>query len=145
MLSHTKLKLCHDDKKDIQYVVLVRDESLASIRDLRARHIPLLNDILRRCPPMLEEIYGIPVKKLRIFVQYHPQFYRFHVLLNHIENEVGCSTERGHLVSDIVQNLEMDGEYYCNRTLAYKIRSDDSLYHAMQMVEMVTLPLLEGT
>ena len=43
------------------------------------------------------------------------------------ENEVGCSVERGHLVSDIIQNLEMDSNYYTKRMLTYKLKKGSPL------------------
>jgi hypothetical protein len=35
--------------------------------------------------------------------------------------------ERGHLLSDIIQNLEMDGDYYKKRTITFKLPINDKL------------------
>lgn len=44
-----------------------------------------------------------------------------------MENEVGCSVERGHLVSDIIQNIAMDSQYYTKRMLTYKLKKGSPL------------------
>ena len=46
---------------------------------------------------------------LRIFVHYPPQFYHFHVHFTNVSVDVGVSTERAHLLDDIIENLERTG------------------------------------
>lgn len=107
----------HDPKAldDLYCLVIVKQAGLASIRDLRAAHIGMLKDVMIQCPKVIEEIYGVQKNQLRVFFHYQPQFYHLHIHITRLENEIGCQVERGHLVSDVIQNLEMDGEYYLNR------------------------------
>jgi len=35
---------------------------------------------------------------------------------------VGCCCERAHLLSDVIQNLQMDSDFYCKRTISYKLK-----------------------
>mmetsp|Transcript_309 Transcript_309/g.590 ORF Transcript_309/g.590 Transcript_309/m.590 type:complete len:84 (-) Transcript_309:1225-1476(-) len=56
-----------------------------------------------------------------LYKQYH-----FHVHFTRLENEVGCSVERGHLVSDVIQNLLLE-DYYKKRTITYKLKKGTAL------------------
>jgi hypothetical protein len=46
-----------------------------------------------------------------------------------LENEIGSTVERGHLLSDIIQNLEMDDLYYQKRTITYKVKKLSPLHN----------------
>ena len=76
----------------------------------------------------IKKIYGLEISQVWFFVHYHPQFYHFHVHFTRLENEVGCEVEKGHLVSDIVQNLDMDSDYYTKRMISFRLRTTDNLY-----------------
>jgi m7GpppX diphosphatase len=110
----------------------VKDGGIASLRDLNSKHIPVLQSIVKDGSDAIENIYGVQRNQLRIFVHYHPQFYHFHVHFTRLENEIGCQVEKGHLVSDIVQNLQMNGEFYSKRTISYKLPINDRLYACMK-------------
>lgn len=118
----------HECTVDLYCLAIVKDGSIASLRDLRSRHLPMLRSILTECPIAIEETYGVERDQLRIFVHYQPQFYHFHVHFTRLENEVGCQVERGHLLSDIVQNLELADDYYRKRTITFKLPVTDKLY-----------------
>jgi len=67
-----------------------------------------------------------------VFVHYQPQFYHFHVHFTRLENEVGCAVERGHLLSDVIQNLEFDEGYYCKRIITYKLKKGSPLQNLVE-------------
>jgi m7GpppX diphosphatase len=120
--------LGHKATEDLYCLAIVKSSALTSLRDLRSEHLPLLRSILTECPRVIEEVYGVPSHHLRIFVHYQPQFYQFHVHFTRLENEFGCQAERAHLLLDVVQNLELDDEYYAKKTISYKLRVNEKLY-----------------
>jgi m7GpppX diphosphatase len=122
----------HESVTDLYCLAIVKDGGITSLRDLNSRHIPLLQSIVNDGSEAIEKIYGVQRNQLRIFVHYQPQFYHFHVHFTRLWNEVGCQVERGHLLSDIIQNLQMDGEFYSKRTITYKLPMNDRLYTAMK-------------
>ena len=122
----------HPSVEDLYCLAIVKDGSLRSLRDLTAAHLPLLQAILTQAPATIRTIYGVEVDQLRIFVHYHPQFYHFHVHFTRLENEVGCQVERGHLLTDLIQNLQWRSDYYQQRTLTYKLPVTDQLYAKME-------------
>jgi m7GpppX diphosphatase len=121
--------------EDLYCLAIVKDSGIATIRDLREAHLPMLRDIQTRCPRVLEEVYGVPKNQLRIFLHYQPQFYHLHFHLTRLENGIGCEVERGHLLADVIQNLEMDGEYYVRRTITYKLRTNEALAKRLTQVQ----------
>jgi len=118
----------HPSTSDLYCLGIVKDSSITCIRDLRGHHIPLLKAMVKEGLAAIKSTYGVQVEnQIRIFVHYQPQFYHFHIHFTRLENEVGCSVERGHLVSDIIQNIEMDSQYYVKRMLTYKLKKGSPL------------------
>ena len=118
----------HKSVEDLYCLAIVKDSSIRSLRDLRQQHVPMLQSIITEGHQVIESIYGIKKDQLRIFVHYPPQFYQFHVHFTRLENEIGCQVERGHLVNDIIQNLNMDDEFYTKRVISYKVKTSSELY-----------------
>ena len=69
----------------------------------------------------IQSIYRVPRDQIQAFVHYLPQFYHFNMHFTLLKNEFGTTCERGHLLQDVIQNLEMDSEYYCQRVMTYKL------------------------
>jgi m7GpppX diphosphatase len=88
----------------------------------------MLQSILNEGPAAIEKVYGVKRKQLRVFVHYQPQFYHFHVHFTRLENDIGCQVERGHLLSDIIQNLEINRGFYLKRRITFKLPTNDQLY-----------------
>eukprot|EP00586_Coscinodiscus_wailesii_P016890 CAMPEP_0172510456 /NCGR_PEP_ID=MMETSP1066-20121228/228591_1 /TAXON_ID=671091 /ORGANISM="Coscinodiscus wailesii, Strain CCMP2513" /LENGTH=71 /DNA_ID=CAMNT_0013289393 /DNA_START=1 /DNA_END=212 /DNA_ORIENTATION=- len=65
---------------------------------------------------VIASVYGVDADNLRVFVHYQPQFYHFHVHFTRLENDTGVQVEKAHLLMDVIQNLETDGDYYKKRT-----------------------------
>lgn len=130
----------HESIADLYCLAIVKDGEIASLRDLRSKHVPVLQSIIRDGSAAIEKIYGVQRDQLRIFVHYQPQFYHFHVHFTRLENEIGCQVERGHLVADIIQNLEMDGDFYSKRTISYKLPINDNLCKLMNVKQDNTTP-----
>jgi len=125
----------HKSIEDLYCLAIVKDGSIASLRDLRGHHVAMLRAILELGNDTIKKVYGIPQDQVRVFVHYQPQFYHFHVHFTRLENEIGCQVERGHLLSDIIQNLEMDSEYYTKRTISYKLKTSSELYILLKKVK----------
>eukprot|EP00977_Amphora_coffeiformis_P005678 scaffold1192_cov169-Amphora_coffeaeformis.AAC.10 len=123
----------HETVVDLYCLAIVKDgAAIRTLRDLRRRHIPMLQSMLTEATATIEQVYGIPRNQLRIFAHYQPQFYHFHVHFTRLGNENGCQVERGHLVTDMIQNLELDDLFYAKRTISYKLPTNDKLYQQIQ-------------
>jgi len=112
----------HQSVEDLYCLGIVKVKGIATLRDLRGEHISMLKNLQKEGLKAIENIYGVASDQIRIFVHYQPQFYHFHVHFTRLENEIGSTVERGHLLVDIIQNLEMDSSFYEKRTIAYKLK-----------------------
>ena len=122
----------HESVVDLYCLGIIKQEGIASLRDLRKNHIPVLKAMKEEGLKVIEKVYGIKSDQIRVFVHYHPQFYHFHVHFTRLYNEIGSTVERGHLISDIIQNLALDSEYYSKRTITYKLSVSSPLYLLLQ-------------
>lgn len=123
----------HPSVEELYCLGITKRKGIASLRDLRREHIPMLKSMEEEGYEAIESIYGVKRDQIRCFVHYHPQFYHFHVHFTRLENEVGSTVERGHLVSDIIQNLEIDPLYYLKRTITYKLKKGNTLQNLIEM------------
>lgn len=122
----------HESTIDLYCLGIIKQKSIATLRDLTKDHIPILKSMKEEGLKTIENIYGVKKDQIRVFVHYHPQFYHFHVHFTRLHNEIGSQVERGHLISDIIQNLQLDGDYYAKRTISYKLKISSPLYLLMQ-------------
>jgi m7GpppX diphosphatase len=118
----------HSCVADLYCLGIAKVDGISCMRDLRSVHVPMLRSMERTGLDAIRDVYGVSEDQIRVYVHYPPQFYHFHVHYTRLENEVGCSVERGHLVSDIVQNLEMDDLYYTKRIVTYKLQRGSTLH-----------------
>jgi m7GpppX diphosphatase len=125
----------HESAEDLYCLAILKDGNISSLRDFRKEHISILRSILAKCPPVIQQVYGVPRDQLRIFIHYQPQFYHAHIHFTRLQNEGGAQVERGHLVKDVIQNLEMDPDYYTKRVITYKLNVTDPLYRLIQEFE----------
>ncbi|KAJ7720575.1 scavenger mRNA decapping enzyme [Mycena maculata] len=121
-------------------IAIVRDETLRSLRDLRAnRHISLLKTIRSEALAVAQERWGIERGGLRMLIHYQPSYYHFHVHIVNSNYEVGMSMIVGqaHLLEDVISLLELDegtpdGPGIFERlTLTYGLGEQHGLYTAM--------------
>ena len=101
-------------EEDLYCLGIVKKEkdssSIATLRDLRGKHIPMLNNLQKDGLAVIEKIYGIQSDQIRCYFHYQPQFYHFRVLFTRLENKIGAAVERGQLLIDIIQNLDLFSE-----------------------------------
>lgn len=108
------------------YCLGICKSGITCLRDLTSEHIPLLKAMMKEGLAAIKKTYGVDQDQIRVFIHYQPQFYHFHIHFTRLENEVGCSVERGHLVSDVIQNLFLE-DYYKKRTITYKLKKGTTL------------------
>lgn len=121
----------HESVADLYCLAILKDKGISSLRDLRGSHLNMLKGLLQDCPKVIAETYGVSPDRIRCFFHYQPQFNQAHIHFTRIQNEIGAQVERGHLVHDVIQNLEMDPDYYVKRTITYSLKISDPLYHRL--------------
>ena len=77
----------------------------------------------------IEEKYGVPRNQLRVYFHYQPSYYHLHFHFTHLHYDApGSGVTRAHLVSDVIDNIERDSDFYAKKTLAFALRSTEGLY-----------------
>lgn len=75
------------DRKNMETLylvaILVSDE-IASIRDLKASHIPMLKSIREKIVETVKQSFGLDSSQLKIYVHYQPSYYHFHIHVTHV-------------------------------------------------------------
>ncbi|KAM6969887.1 m7GpppX diphosphatase [Aplochiton taeniatus] len=113
---------------DLYLIAIVHRRDIKSLRDLTSQHLPLLRNIANKGEATILKRYGVPASKLRVYLHYQPSYYHLHVHFTALSYEApGCGVERAHLLSDVVQNLQADPQYYSKRSLSFPLRADDGL------------------
>ncbi|KAI4875906.1 hypothetical protein NFI96_009886 [Prochilodus magdalenae] len=113
---------------DLYLIAIVHRRDIKSLRDLSADDLPLLNNIRQKGLEAVQKRYDVRPSKLRVYLHYQPSYYHLHVHFTSLDYEApGCGVERAHLLSDVIQNLQADPQYYHSRTLTFPLRADDAL------------------
>ncbi|KAJ8302032.1 hypothetical protein KUTeg_021019 [Tegillarca granosa] len=124
------------DRKDINSLYLqaiVHKHGIKSLRDLDQSHLPLLKNILKKSLEAVKEKFGVSKDKLRVYIHYLPSYYHLHVHITHVKLEApGFEADHAHLLSDVIENIELCSDYYKQRTLTYKVREQDELYKRLK-------------
>nr|CAG4636191.1 EOG090X06NK [Eubosmina coregoni] len=108
-------------------------KGIKSIRDLTSEHLPLLTNILEKGSAAISKKFGIPRNQLRIYLHYQPSFYHLHVHFASLQfTPPGCTTERAHLLSSVIHNIQQKSSYYQEALLPFVAFEGDKLlqrYH----------------
>jgi len=81
----------------------------------------------------ISDKYGIPASKLNVYVHYQPSYYHFHVHFTSVKFEApGFGADRAHLLMDVIDNIELHGDFYKKKTLTYSVREQEDLYKKFQ-------------
>ncbi|TFK74205.1 scavenger mRNA decapping enzyme [Pluteus cervinus] len=117
--------------------VLVQDRSIRSLRDLRKRHVGLLNDIRREANEVVKKNWP-GITALRMLIHYQPSYYHFHVHIVNANYPGTFSTAVGHahLLDDVISLLELDPDegpgIFERLTLTYFLGDEHPLSRSMK-------------
>ena len=84
------------------------------------------------------EKFGVAANKLRIYLHYQPSYYHLHVHFTHMSFDApGSGVERAHLLTDVINNIELMGDYYQRTQLSYIVKQNDSLFAKFKKHKMI--------
>lgn len=106
--------------EDLYLLALIKKRGIKSLRDLRGEHLPLLRNVLEKGVDAISEKYNISRNQLRIFIHYQPTFYHLHVHFTYLKFEApGIFAEKSHILSSVINNIELRSDYYEQSTLPF--------------------------
>jgi m7GpppX diphosphatase len=129
----TAVRQMNTEDASTAYVqVTARAAELRSLRDLRGRHVGLLEEMRRAVLEQLRQRQGFAGREVRLFLHYFPTFWRLHLHAAHLRCAVpagGLAAGRAVLLEDVLQNLRMHSDYYAEATLVSSVR-EGTPHHA---------------
>ncbi|XP_055620848.1 m7GpppX diphosphatase [Toxorhynchites rutilus septentrionalis] len=118
--------------EQLYLLALVRQKGIKSLRDLTATHLPLLRNIRDCGTKAISERFGIASNLLRIYLHYQPSFYHLHVHFTYLKHDPpGIQCEKSHLLSTVIENIELLTDYYQKVTLSCVLNERDKLYEKL--------------
>ncbi|XP_019364564.1 PREDICTED: m7GpppX diphosphatase [Gavialis gangeticus] len=118
---------------DLYLIAISHRREIKSLRDLTSEHLPLLKNILQEGKEAILKRFGVAGTQLRIYLHYQPSYYHLHVHFSALSYDApGISVERAHLLTDVIDNLELDPQYYQKQALTFALRADEPLLKKFQ-------------
>ncbi len=101
--------LCADQHQghDARYLVIFKDTSLKTLRDLRASHLPMLNDVLAKVSAWIASHHAKP---FHMFFHYMPSVFQLHL---HVTSKFQyINMNRAHFFKRVIKNLQRNSDHY---------------------------------
>ena len=111
----------NSDSSDLFYILSIPFELIKTIRELRKKHIPLLEDMKKKCLLVAKD-YNLNESQLYFFFHYHPSFYQLHLhcsIINH--PKLSAKYFRCNMLDTVISNLKKSSYFYRNKTLSFEI------------------------
>lgn len=137
--SVTDMQLSNKDTATtLNWLAILKNPSLRTLRDLDASHIPVLEKLRDSCIRVIQAETDINTDEIMMYVHYHPSVYQLHVHIafpymqyNHRD------VYRIHSIETIINNLRMDGDYYRKAHLQISVHKDSVLYHVIKNADTI--------
>jgi hypothetical protein len=108
------------------------DVKLRTLRDLRGHHVPMLRELYVQACKKIQDETGIEQNQIMVYVHYPPSVYQLHVHFKHpVGQHILHDTFRIHSLTSIINNLEIDSEYYSKSLLQVPVYPNTDLYTAL--------------
>lgn len=115
--------------KSFNWLAIVTDPSLRSVRDLRGEHVPMLEQMYEQCIGVIHNEFGVSRQDVMAFANYPPSVYRLHI---HFCAPFFLSSAydafRMHSLSGIINNLKINADYYKLSTFYIPVHCGSDLH-----------------
>ena len=105
-------------KRVLNWLAILQDRRIRTLRDLRGHHAPMLRTLLKTSLQAIEDQTGIRQDQVMAYVHYPPSVYQLHVHFSYPYGQY-CHRDayRVHNLATVINNLEIDPNYYKRATL----------------------------
>ena len=114
-----------DDPGILNWMIILTDKKLLTLRELKGEHIPMLKSIRDVVSSLLPREFSSPM----LYWHYPPSTYQ-----NHVHVAAPCdmlrttsSMQRVHFLDDVISNLSIDSDFYQKATLTYILPSSHEI------------------
>ena len=115
------------------WLAVVADTSLRTLRDLRGSHVPMLQSLHSQACQRIFEETGTEPGQILAYVHYPPSVYQMHIHFKHLAGpNVFHDTFRVHPLLSIINNLQIDSDFYKKSNLQLPVYTHTELYNALE-------------
>jgi len=122
-------------KQSLYLQCIARNPLLRCVRDLGARHLPLLERMRDKVMEIVWQRFGVAANQLQLYIHYFPTFYQLHLhvvsLSSAAATQGGMAVGKAILLEDVLQNLRLRGDYYALATLTGTVKVGTSHFEAL--------------
>jgi hypothetical protein len=113
------------------WLAVATDTNLRTLRDLRGCHINMLTSLYARTCQRIHDETGVDPSQIMAYVHYPPSVYQLHIHFKHLAAGISHDTLRVHPLPTILNNLQIDSEYYSKSRLQLPVYVHTDLYLAL--------------
>jgi hypothetical protein len=122
----------HHAARRFNWLAIVADPGLRSVRDLRGEHLPMLERLYRQCVQAIQREYRVGSGDVMVFANYPPSVYKLHFhFCAPFFQPTAYDAFRMHSLSSIISNLQVHPDYYMLSTFQVPVHSNSDLYRAV--------------
>ena len=99
-------------KNKLHILAIPTDITLRTLRNLRAKDIPLLEMMKQKTLEIIKEKFNLEEHSLKMYFHYRPSTYHLHIHFVNIDKRLGSSVEYSHDLDLVIYNLKIKDNYY---------------------------------
>ncbi|KAK6465918.1 trehalase-associated protein [Scheffersomyces coipomensis] len=110
---------------------IVNRKDISSVRDLTKSDISFLKHLRSTILSIIEQKYPLKKDQVRIFIHYQPSYYHFHLHIVNVSHPGlgdGIAIGKAILLDDVIENIELVGDYYQRRNIGYLLGENHGLW-----------------
>ena len=116
----------------LNWLSIVCDRQIRTIRDLRAEHVPMLVSMQKQCLGAIKQVFDVADTDILIFANYPPSVYQLHFHWCCVSSRMtSYDALRMHSLTSIIDNLSRDSMYYATARLQVPLYKDSLLYNVL--------------
>lgn len=127
-------KFNRGDIETLYLLAIPLQKDLKTLRDLTSEHLPLLYSIRDNSLKAIQERFGLASTQIKCLLHYLPTYYHLHVHFVHVSQimRVGGFCGKSVFLDDVIENIEIDGQYYQKKTMQIQIGERHGLFKVLE-------------
>lgn len=119
----------------LNWLAIVRDPELHSLRDLRGKHVEMLVRLRDQCLDCIFQETGVCSDDIMVYFHYHPSVWQLHVHFAYPYMQYNHrNVFRIHSINTVIDNLRHSSDYYQHANLQISLVHDSLLYKVMDAI-----------
>ncbi|KAK9862970.1 hypothetical protein WJX84_007569 [Apatococcus fuscideae] len=130
-MLHPDLKWNQLQRESMYCLAICNRRDIRCLRDLKAVHVPMLQSIESKSLQAIQQKWGVAAEHIRAYFHYPPSYYHLHIHFCHVHFEgPGMAAGKAHLLSDIIDMLNLKPDLLQQRTFQFTVGQRDPLWKA---------------